>query len=318
MGYVTIKWHSAYPHFEEFSIPEIVDLNVLPPFRNQGIGSRLIFKCESEARARGFKSIGIGFGMTADYGNAQRLYIKLGYLPNGHGLFYKNKPLLHGDHITLDDDLVLHLTKSLNEEAETVEIHFPSYISTPRLLLRSPKAGDELNLNLAIKESFDLLKQYMPWAKTLPSLAESKEVITREAAAWVINKKQDAELMILIFDKDTNDLIGATGFHHINWEVPCAETGYWVRKKYSGQGYILEAINALTQYAFKVLKLKRLAITCDADNVKSKRIPEKLNYKLEAIIKANRIKPNTQEICDTLLYAKTDLINLPELKVEWN
>ena len=78
-----------------------------------------------------------------------------------------------------------------------------------------------------------------------------------------------------------------------------------------------EAINALTQYAFKQLGVKRLTITCDVDNVRSQKIPEKLSYTLEATLKANRRKPITDELSDTLVYAKYDMNNLPSLSVEW-
>jgi RimJ/RimL family protein N-acetyltransferase len=317
-GYITLKWCSAYSNFKEDNIPEIVDLNVLPPFRNQGIGTLLITKCESLVRARNFKSLGIGFGMTKDYANAQRLYIKLGYIPDGNGLAFQNQSLVYGDQVIIDDDLIFYLIKSLHDESEQLEINLPSYITTPRLLLRAPKIGDEDKLNLAILESFEILNQYMAWAKARPSLEESREVVTREARAWVINQSQNAELMLLIFDKETNDLIGATGFHNIKWEIPCAETGYWVRKKYSGKGYITEAANAITRYAFEVLKLKRLAITCNVDNKKSKKIPERLHYNLEAILKCNEVKPNTQETSDTLVYARTNLFDLPQLSVKWS
>jgi acetyltransferase (GNAT) family protein len=39
-GYVTMKWKSDYPAFNEKEIPEIVDLNVLPQHQNRGIGTR--------------------------------------------------------------------------------------------------------------------------------------------------------------------------------------------------------------------------------------------------------------------------------------
>src|SRR5690349_21269170 len=45
-GYVTIKWISDYPFFAENNIPEIADLNVLPDYRKQGIGTKLIEACE--------------------------------------------------------------------------------------------------------------------------------------------------------------------------------------------------------------------------------------------------------------------------------
>lgn len=195
--------------------------------------------------------------------------------------------------------------------------NLPVPITTPRLLIRPPAIGDGTLLNAAVLESFEMLKIYMPWAKEKPTLDDSEEVIRREAANWILKKKEDPELMLLILDKKTNDLIGATGFHAIDWDVPSVETGYWIRNQYAGFGLMTEAINAITQYAFKVLKVKRIAITCDVDNIRSKKIPERLGYCLEGTLKFHRIKPMTNEASDTLVYARYDLSGLSDLQVTW-
>lgn len=112
-GYVTIKWQSEYAGFNLNHIPEIADLNVLPHFRKQGIGTKLLLACEALAKERKCSKIGLGVGLTADYGSAQRLYVRLGYIPDGKGIHYKNKVLNYSDTALVDDDLVLYFNKSL-------------------------------------------------------------------------------------------------------------------------------------------------------------------------------------------------------------
>ena len=56
---------------------------------------------------------GIAFGLYADYGAAQRLYIKRGYVPDGRGLHYGVTPARPGQCYRLDDELVLYLLKRL-------------------------------------------------------------------------------------------------------------------------------------------------------------------------------------------------------------
>ncbi len=315
-GYVTLKWKSDYPSFAEKNIPEIADLNVLPPCRRQGIGTKLISACEDLAKERDYTQIGLGVGLSADYGNAQQLYVQLGFRPDGQGLQYKCQALKYGDQAILDDELLLFFSKAISSDG-LIGVELPTQIETPRLILRPPQVNEGKLLNTAVLESFELLHQYMLWAKEKPSLEESEAVVKREAKNWVLKRKSDPELLLFIVDKTTHDLIGATGFHAIDWDVPCAETGYWIRKQYAGHGYMTEAVNALTQYAFKVLKLKRLGITCDVGNERSKKIPERLGYHLESRMKANRIKPDTGEVSDTFMYVRHDLINLPELEINW-
>lgn len=111
-GYVTLKKISDYLPFREDNIPEIVDLNVLPAFRNKGIGTALLQQAEAEVRKTSF-TVGIGMGLTADYGAAQRLYIRQGYVPDGHGATSHGAPLIYGDKISVDDDLVLWARKKV-------------------------------------------------------------------------------------------------------------------------------------------------------------------------------------------------------------
>lgn len=111
-GYLTICWESSYRPFFVKSIPEIVDFNVLPTFRRMGIGTRLMDKAERQI-AKVSSVAGIGVGVTADYGAAQRLYILRGYIPDGLGLHWRDHHVQYHEDIVVDDDLALYLTKEL-------------------------------------------------------------------------------------------------------------------------------------------------------------------------------------------------------------
>jgi GNAT superfamily N-acetyltransferase len=112
VGHTKLVWQPDYPPFRRHAIPEIQDLNVLPAFRQQGIGTALIRRCEALASTRS-RTIGIGVGLHPGYNAAQRLYSRLGYLIDGHGVHYHNAPVEEGQSYPFDDDLVLYFTKSL-------------------------------------------------------------------------------------------------------------------------------------------------------------------------------------------------------------
>jgi len=111
-GYVTLLWLSKYPPFLEKNIPEVCDLNVLIKFRNRGTGSALLEVAERIA-SKQTTTIGIGVGLTDDYGDAQRLYVNRGYIPDGRGVSQNGTPLEYGDKVTVDDDLNLYFIKTL-------------------------------------------------------------------------------------------------------------------------------------------------------------------------------------------------------------
>jgi len=156
-----------------------------------------------------------------------------------------------------------------------VLLDFPMPIITPRLILRAPKIGDGITLNEAVLESFDNLHRFMHWAKEKPTIADSEEHVKSSIANWELKKNEEPYLPLYIFNKITNQFIGATGYHHYDWNIPSVETGYWIRQSCAKQGFMSEAINALTQYAFKQLLVKRITITCDDDNFSSKNIAER-------------------------------------------
>lgn len=113
-AYCTLKYSSDYYYFLAKNIPEVKDLNVLPQYRNQGIATKLLKLAEEEVLKRKLNVIGIGVGLGKEYGNAQRLYVKNGYIPDGNGITYNGKTLEYGESVMLDDDLNLWFIKKLN------------------------------------------------------------------------------------------------------------------------------------------------------------------------------------------------------------
>ena len=112
VGYVCILWHSDYLPFAEADTPEIADFNVLPAYRRQRIGTQLMDHAEARIASRS-PIAGIGVGMTADYGAAQRMYVLRGYVPDGRGLAHNGRPLPYGEQVTVDDELALYFTRSV-------------------------------------------------------------------------------------------------------------------------------------------------------------------------------------------------------------
>jgi GNAT superfamily N-acetyltransferase len=109
-GFVYIKWQADYPPFAEKGIPEIRDLRVLAEFRRRGIATAILDEAEKRIFQRS-KIVGLGVGLYADYGPAQRMYILRGYVLDGRGLMYNNQPVNPGRDVFVDDDLLLYFVK---------------------------------------------------------------------------------------------------------------------------------------------------------------------------------------------------------------
>lgn len=115
-GYVTILWESDYPPFHAAHIPEIADLNVLIRHQRRGIGAALLGEAERRIAVVAPRA-GVGVGVTSDYGAAQRLYARRGYVPDGQGIYQAGRWVRRGDTVIVDDDLTLYLIKVLRDKA---------------------------------------------------------------------------------------------------------------------------------------------------------------------------------------------------------
>lgn len=184
---------------------------------------------------------------------------------------------------------------------ETLLLDVPESFESDRLTIRAPRAGDGSEMNAAVEETFDDLKPWMPWARQMPTLEESETYVRRAQCEFLARE----DLTMLLFLKGTNTLVGGSGLHRIDWDIPKFEIGYWCRKRFQGQGYITESTEAIARFAFGTLGAKRVEIRCDLKNVKSRRVPDRLGFKLEGTLRNNTLS-TSGELRDTLVFAKIE------------
>ena len=114
VGYGMLNFCSQYALYKRLDFPEIQDLNVLSDARCNGVGRALITHCEFVAKQEGKQGVGISVGLYSDYGAAQILYAKLGYLPDGNGISYDRQGVTAGEMRPIDDALCLMMIKSIS------------------------------------------------------------------------------------------------------------------------------------------------------------------------------------------------------------
>jgi ribosomal-protein-serine acetyltransferase len=178
---------------------------------------------------------------------------------------------------------------------------FPEQFETERLTIRAPQAGDGAELNRAIRESWAELEAWMPWAQGEPRSEADSEARLREARARFLTRD---DLWLLLFLKGTGTLVGSSGLHRINWNVPRVEIGYWVRTKYAGKGYITEAVNGITAFAFLELGAKRVEIRCDSENARSAQVARRCGFAHEATLRHDDRHHLTGALRDTLIFVR--------------
>ena len=112
VGYATLLRNDPHGPFANQNLPVVNDFNVLECCQGHGVGSGILDRIEAYA-ATFSDVITLGVGMHPGYGSAQRLYAKRGYIPDGSGLWYRDRLLAMNEECCNNDDLVLYLSKKL-------------------------------------------------------------------------------------------------------------------------------------------------------------------------------------------------------------
>ncbi len=111
-GYFNVYPNSEGGSFGGKGLPELVDFGVLKKYRNHGIGNTLMQVAEDIARQYA-NVVYLGVGLHRDYGAAQRLYIKRGFVPDGSGLWWNGKQLEPYAEMKNDDETAIYMSKKL-------------------------------------------------------------------------------------------------------------------------------------------------------------------------------------------------------------
>lgn len=170
-----------------------------------------------------------------------------------------------------------------------------SVIKSKKFILRPYKKGDEMSI---IKYAHDKIIAKNTLTMPYPYTSRDAKDWVKRNLAW--NKNKDSRDFVLAIEID-GEVCGAVGLSKIE-KGHKAELGYWLGRKYWGQGIMTEAVKLMTKHAFCDLKLRRIYAHVFLFNEPSKRVLEKAGYKLEGVIKKEAKKGN--KLIDCYLMAK--------------
>lgn len=158
-------------------------------------------------------------------------------------------------------------------------------LTTSRLLLRMPRPTDVDALYAVMQESLVELCQWMPWCHPNYQRKDSVDWINSCPGQW---ESGDA-YGLLIFDRESHELVGGCGLNAIDKDRRRANLGYWVRSSRTGQGIATSAARRLAVWALEDLKMMRLEIVAGLGNTGSQRVAEKVGAVREGVLR-NRVR----------------------------
>jgi len=145
--------------------------------------------------------------------------------------------------------------------------------------------GNEIFLSPLSKD--DDMKNYSEWLNdqetTLFMCSGKFPTAIEGLREYVANMNNSKEGLLLgVFLKNSSVHLGNIALSRIDWKNRSAEIGLFIGDKQArGKGYASQALKLVVEHAFMKLNLRRLVADIVEDNEPSKRIFEKIGFKLE-------------------------------------
>lgn len=111
-GYVFLYYKCRWGALANCGVPGVVDLTVFEKYRQKGIATNLMNVAEDIAKRHSNK-VYLEVCLSSEYGPAQRLYVKRGYIPDGKGVYYESSVCETDAICKNNDELTLCLIKEL-------------------------------------------------------------------------------------------------------------------------------------------------------------------------------------------------------------
>lgn len=149
--------------------------------------------------------------------------------------------------------------------------------------LRLFEERDAKELAAAVDRDRERLGAWMPWAPA-NSLATSLAFIRGTQRQLATD---DGFQTAIVRDQR---IVGAIGFHRVDWSNRATSLGYWLVAAEEGRGTMTAAAGALTDHALRSWRLSRVEIRAAIGNARSRAVPQRLGYRSEGTLRnAERI-----------------------------
>ena len=157
----------------------------------------------------------------------------------------------------------------------------PIRLETERMALRLPQHSDFNAWTGLRQESRDFL---VPWEPTWAADHLSRKAFTNRVY-WAQRASRAGTAIPFFLERSVDGaLLGAITIDNIRrGPAQMATIGYWIGAPHARQGYMAEAIEAVTRHAFTVLDLSRIEAACLPDNAASRAALERAGFKYEGV-----------------------------------
>jgi ribosomal-protein-serine acetyltransferase len=164
------------------------------------------------------------------------------------------------------------------------------------ITLRPTQLEDVEAIHAALQESAREVPLWLPETEGMRP-DDVREFIAAGHKMW----QESSAFHFGIFDAETDAYLGGCGLTQINLRHRLCNAYYWVRTAATGHGVASRATRLMARFAFEKLKMQRVEIVVEVENVPSLRAAEKAGATREGLLR-NRLN-NRGEPRDALIFS---------------
>lgn len=164
-----------------------------------------------------------------------------------------------------------------------------------RLVLREFVDADEASVHAYASDP--VVSQFMDWG---PNSIEDTRAFIDQAIAQAREPTRRV-FALAVVDARSQAVIGSAALSVTDIENRCGEIGYVLHQDFWSKGLATEAAQALLQFGFDRLHLRRISATCHPDNHASSRVLDKAGLSFEGCLPCHALVRGVWR--DSLLYA---------------
>ena len=121
------------------------------------------------------------------------------------------------------------------------------------------------------------LNEWLGWGERIQTLEDAERFIERGV------KQFASESLPTVGIWQNGALVGGILFFPLQAMIQATEIGYWLGAGAQGRGLMFRAVRAMLAYVFEELRLNRVALHADVDNLRSQRLAERLGFQREGL-----------------------------------
>jgi ribosomal-protein-serine acetyltransferase len=123
------------------------------------------------------------------------------------------------------------------------------------------------------------LENWLPWVDQMQSVAFIEQ--------FIANSQEKNQLgmefaFVILLD---SQVVGRIGVYQIDQYHRTGEIGYWIGSEFAGYGIVSRCVVSLLDFCFRHLNLNRIEIRCTSDNLKSRKVPERIQFRHEGVLR---------------------------------